>query len=453
MIQKTIVLTIKNFKRMKKIITLLLVMTGMAGTASATMYITGNGDALNNWSYNNPKEMTANGDGTYYFEFTADTATPYFCFSTAKGDSWDTFNGGAYRPYDGEDKSLELTLGTECTKVTHPSNKNSSYYVTLKVGIPYRIDFDPTNSKITIDVNIDKLYVIGEANGKSWAANDGIAMNKDSHIFTQYVKCSDNNTIAFAWTLGNAGDDWTTLNANRLQAEAESDGDFDVTDKSYYYDGTTPLKMEKGYIKTYKMPEGTFKLSVDMRALTVTIKKVESVTTNTSGYCTYVNTNPLTISGATAYYATDNNNGSATATAITNPAASTPMLIKGNASTTYYFEVAASGTSVDNNAFHAGTGSTLASVTAGKYNYILNGNTFYAANDKTVATKKAYLQLSAQAAGARPILTFADDEASAIKGITTVENTNDSYFNLQGVKVSAPTKGMYIRNGKKFIVK
>ena len=178
-----------------------------------------------------------------------------------------------------------------------------------------------------------------------------------------------------------------------------------------------------------------------------------SVTTNGSGYCTYVNPSyALEISDATAYYATDRNNGSASAHAITNPAANTPMLIKGNAGTNYTFKAVTSGTDYSStNAFKAGTGSPLANTTGDNYNYILNGNTFKAANGQEVATNKAYLQLS-QAASASRILTFPDDEAAAVHAITA-EQDNDSYYNLHGVKVAQPTKGLYIHNGKKLIVK
>ena len=176
-----------------------------------------------------------------------------------------------------------------------------------------------------------------------------------------------------------------------------------------------------------------------------------SVTTNASGYCTYTVAVPLTISGATAYYATDNGNGSATAHAMTNPAANVPMLIKGDPSTTYSFAVAASGTdSPSDNAFKAGTGGTLESGT-GPYNYILNGNAFYAANGRTVAVGKAYLQLSA-AASSRA-LVFADDEATGINVVETSIGNANACYNLSGQRVANPQKGLYIVNGRKVVLK
>lgn len=182
----------------------------------------------------------------------------------------------------------------------------------------------------------------------------------------------------------------------------------------------------------------------------------EAVKTNASGYATYVSTKALTIPASTAYVATDNNNGSATAAAVTNPAGSTAMLIKGNSSTTYHFGTAESGTSYASNAFHAGSGTGLASETDGKYNYILNGNTLKAANGQTVGTKKAYLQLSQQAPAGARVLKFEDEDETT--GINTVENgqpatENTAVYNLNGQRIMKPTKGLYIQNGKKYIVK
>lgn len=189
----------------------------------------------------------------------------------------------------------------------------------------------------------------------------------------------------------------------------------------------------------------------------VTADAYVSVTTNGSGFATYVSPAPLTISGgATAFYATDNGNGTASATAITNPVANTPMLIKGDNGTSYSFAVAASGT--DNpasNAFKAGTDAAVASEVSGLYNYILNGDTFYKAAGQTVAVGKAYLQLSKEAntANARILIFPDDDETQGISAASTVKSGDAAYYNLSGQRVNAPSKGLFIRDGKKVIIK
>lgn len=177
----------------------------------------------------------------------------------------------------------------------------------------------------------------------------------------------------------------------------------------------------------------------------------EYVKTNASGYATFVSYRPLTIPSGIAYYAEDNGNGSATAHALTTPAAGTPMLIKGTPNTYYHFAATATGTDVSStNAFHAGSGTAVSSTDGDNHNYILNGDSFYKAAGQTVGTKKAYLQLS-QAATAR-VLLFDDEEETT--GITSIKSENSNiYFDLQGRRVAQPTKGLYIVNGKKYFAK
>ena len=81
---------------------------------------------------------------------------------------------------------------------------------------------------------------------------------------------------------------------------------------------------------------------------------------------------------------------------------------------------------------------------------------------------KAYLKVSDTAAtepsSSAPVRGFAfpdDDETTGIgeivvegdAGISGSVNADGSIYNLQGQQVSAPTKGLYIKNNKKVIIK
>lgn len=51
---------------------------------------------------------------------------------------------------------------------------------------------------------------------------------------------------------------------------------------------------------------------------------------------------------------------------------------------------------------------------------------------------------------------IADEDFDSVTGITNVEKevkTDNSYYTLQGIRVSTPSKGIYIHNGKKIIIK
>ena len=72
-------------------------------------------------------------------------------------------------------------------------------------------------------------------------------------------------------------------------------------------------------------------------------------------------------------------------------------------------------------------------------------NFYKAISGLTVNPFRAYLTTAAAAAR----LTFDFNEATGIKTVKTTEGTE--VYNLQGVRVANPTKGLYIVNGKKVI--
>jgi hypothetical protein len=65
-----------------------------------------------------------------------------------------------------------------------------------------------------------------------------------------------------------------------------------------------------------------------------------------------------------------------------------------------------------------------------------------------LAANKAYLVGSASAP---EFLGFGD--VTAIRGIENGQLTIDNYYDLQGRRVAQPTKGLYIVNGKKVVIK
>ena len=107
------------------------------------------------------------------------------------------------------------------------------------------------------------------------------------------------------------------------------------------------------------------------------------------------------------------------------------------------------------NIFVRGTGVAVESG-SGPYNYVLGKHSgvvgFYKAGGVSVATNKAYIQTSI--AAARLDLSFDDGEITGISELKMEKDaTNAGVYDLQGRKVANPTKGLYIVNGKKIVVK
>lgn len=120
-----------------------------------------------------------------------------------------------------------------------------------------------------------------------------------------------------------------------------------------------------------------------------------------------------------------------------------------------------SGTSVDDvtsNLLVRGTGVAVPSdAVGGGYNYVLSNNNnvvgFYRANNKVVATDKAYLHTATSASAG---LFFDFNSTTGISTIGQINNlqlNGDAMYNLNGQRVNAPQRGIYIVNGKKVVIK
>lgn len=82
---------------------------------------------------------------------------------------------------------------------------------------------------------------------------------------------------------------------------------------------------------------------------------------------------------------------------------------------------------------------------------------FYFVNDTepTLGAGKAYLSTGSSSQAARLTMIFDDDEVTTgiADAVQSSKFKDQSYYDLQGRKVAQPTKGLYIVNGKKVVVK
>ncbi len=186
------------------------------------------------------------------------------------------------------------------------------------------------------------------------------------------------------------------------------------------------------------------------------------VTVPATGFTTYVNSaNALNFEGTGITPYVIKTNADATKVSLvakTSVAAGEPVLLYADGGATKSVPVAATATADADNLLVAGTGAKV------KYsdtdqNYILwtNGDGvtgFYRANStdgNTVAVGKAYLHISS-GSGARFFSLDLDGETTAINSVNVNVNENGC-FDLQGRRVAQPTKGLYIVNGKKVVIK
>lgn len=173
-----------------------------------------------------------------------------------------------------------------------------------------------------------------------------------------------------------------------------------------------------------------------------------------STFCSDWNVDFSNVTGVEAYKATVNGNVVSTERVNGTVKAGEGLLIKkvGNV-TSVTLHVVHDAVALENNALKGVTKNMEASDFEGKTAYILESDTEFKYIDpvnskKTLRKGKAYLELPAEA-GAKPSSLFIG-EATAINGVAVEKKADNAIYNLQGMRVKTPTKGLYIINGKKY---
>ena len=199
--------------------------------------------------------------------------------------------------------------------------------------------------------------------------------------------------------------------------------------------------------------------STYINTITVTYGSTVPVTIASSGYSTLGTTCGLDFANASpagleAYVVPSITASAVSLSDIDEAPASTGVVLKGTPGETYTIPVKATATAVGTNYLKAAvTATTLAD---GSF-YIMKGGKFCLvtgaenAAARTVPAGKAYLLASDVPSEARE-LTFVFDDVTAIETVKA-EKANNEYYNLAGQRVANPTKGLYIVNGKKVIIK
>ena len=194
----------------------------------------------------------------------------------------------------------------------------------------------------------------------------------------------------------------------------------------------------------------------DLNTIVVTYTNKFTKEVSADGWATWIAPYNVEVpTGVKAYIVDDSNSTKATLAELIAIPAGEPVLLKGAG--THDFTVC----SVDDldvnendpadNLLEVSDDETTTGV------YVLanggEGVGFYEWTGGSLGAGRVYLP--APANGARAFLAFSfDEEATGVAGIEKMRNVeNETFYNLAGQRVAQPTKGLYIVNGKKYIVK
>ena len=235
----------------------------------------------------------------------------------------------------------------------------------------------------------------------------------------------------FVMNSTNTATDGTTWTYNFT---SDNDNNVDLTGESYL---TVALSVNNAWLEI---------LSIEQNAIGATIAS--------SGYSSLAagkGLNFANIEGLTAYVVTKTTESAVTLTSVDELPANSGVILKGTGGATYSIPV-------KDDAAYAGTNLLSAAVTATPIDantaYILQDGQFHLVNAaSTVPAGKAYLLKENVPSAARALgFVFEDDETTGIKTMSR-DLQNGEFYNMQGQRVAAPKKGLYIVNGTKVIIK
>ena len=207
-------------------------------------------------------------------------------------------------------------------------------------------------------------------------------------------------------------------------------------------------------------PAGSYTMPAAATTLYAKWSTTAPITITSAGFATLYTAEPLnfaTLSSELKAYTASVEGSTVTLTQVNDIPANTGVVLKGSAKTHNIPVIASSstakgdltGSTTEATAYNAFSGYDL-------YMLALNGKNeaqFTLANAGEIAAGKAFLKLTHSEARNLSVV-FGDDETTAIRGIENGEmKVKNSFFDLQGRRVAQPTKGLYIVNGKKVVIK
>ena len=246
----------------------------------------------------------------------------------------------------------------------------------------------------------------------------------------------------------------TSLATTPPQAEETAFTKFDI-----------PLYVPKGTRDAYlaASPWNKFKEIVELDNTSddtdvdeITIKEIGKTT-----WCSEYDLDFTNVAGIKAYTATgyDNIDKTIWLTRVMKVPAGTGLLVKGDPGTYKIPHAEVQAYYVNMLVGNLGDAIKIEETDGDKTNYYLSGKdgTFVSVNGSAnIGKNKAYLQLPTSVfGGTRSIGINYDDEdgTTGVKEVKSGEVKSDEWFTLQGQRVAKPGKGLYIRNGKKVIVR
>ena len=435
---------------MKKFLLTLLVAAGMVGTAKADYYLFYGYNYDNNWGQ--LCILTEESEGVYSSILNLEdknliswgSCTIVLSTQSELGDQWSNV------VWPGLDDRTSILTADAFTLGAYQSGKEGKLYIPITEITPntYAVKFTYTES--THQIKATRLVEFASSND-NWHSGDPVYLSETSHstgVFTDNLTLPANTEFKFV------------VNGNSNDKSGQALWYGYSNDNGNIYISETGANMKVSADGVYTI---TATLSNYNYVAPVLVTATASV--GSSGMATLSSPYALDFTGISdisAYTITGTNGNQLVLSQITGKVkANTGLYIEGAAGASEEIPTTICTTDPGTNLLKAGTGEKIYQTDGSKTNFILTTNNgesatpkFYKVNDNgnTVAVGKAYLQLEGTLARTYDYFCFGDD-ATGIDTINKSQLTSGNYFDLQGRKVTSPTKGLYIVDGKKVVIK
>ena len=297
--------------------------------------------------------------------------------------------------------------------------------------------------------NADKAVVAITPSSKIYKVLEGVTFNGEDIELFAYPNEQNHIQYVDSWQAEPAGDVVLATTSSKPAMHAS-------TSQKYFALGLSCDDYTKYNANAVAIVKNAAAMLIAGEALDAKVSSV-SVTIAASGYSSLASAYGLNFAGATpagleAYVASAITAGGVTLNAVTEAPASTGVILKGTPGETYNIPVKADAAAVGTNYLHA---AVAAYNCAANEVYILKGGKFCKVTAaSTVPAGKAYL-LASDVPASAPELEFNFGGTTGIKSVDSGQLTVDSseVYNLAGQRVAQPTKGLYIVNGRKVVIK
>ena len=419
---------------MKKLITLLLVLTGAVCTASAwgDMYlICKENDNWNVDAYGSAFQFVKVDDTHYRATVPGsyiNNGNWNFRFREKNGSWW---NIGPI----GSQESDNTEVNETAVSTNYQNSNQASFYVKQDAAASFvqiLIEWADPYWKVTSNV-ISDTYNVYYANPDGWETVRAYAYYDVDNCATQYPLGEWNSTEALSLDALNnlysvsvpaiAGGKIIFMNGERSNQHPNGAG-FDIAEDGIYG--------SEGKVDAY------------------------TVTIGDASYATFSSIYPLDFTGITtvkAYRAESAATGKVNMTQVTGKVPALTGLFLAGATTEIPTTICT--TSIGDNLLKPTTGGDIYNAEKTQYVFAKQDEDygFYKVGGSlSPDAGKAYLETTSEVSGARLVLAF-DEDITAVEGVKAVSAQENVYYNLAGQRVAQPVKGLYIVNGKKVIMK